>query len=102
MPKRRKKRHFESQPSFVQQPTQLAKVHSMPTAYTGCRFSSKEDFRGVNGVDPGLFTMRGRRPGGSLFHWDIVSGLRFQQVIHDMKLTNSQNLPPRPKDRFKE
>ena len=44
--------------------------------------------------------MRGRRSGESLFHWDIVPGLWFQLVIHDVKLTNSQNLPPRPKNRF--
>jgi hypothetical protein len=50
---------------------------------------------------PGLFTMRGRRHGESLFHWGIVSGLSFRQVTHDVKLTNLQNLPPRRENRFK-
>jgi hypothetical protein len=45
--------------------------------------------------------MRGRRHGESLFHWDIVPGLWFQQVTHGVKLTNLQKLPPRPKNRFK-
>jgi hypothetical protein len=44
--------------------------------------------------------MRGRRPGESLFHWDIASGLWFRQVTQEVKLTNLQNLPPRPKSRF--
>jgi hypothetical protein len=47
----------------------------------------------------GLFTMRGRRPGESLFHWDIAPSLWFRQVTHDVKLTNLQNLPPRPENR---
>jgi hypothetical protein len=46
-------------------------------------------------VKPGLFTMRGRRHGESLFHWGIVPGLSFRQVTQDVKLTNLQNLPPR-------
>jgi hypothetical protein len=50
---------------------------------------------------PGLFTMRVRRHGESLFHWGIVSGLWFRQVTYDVKLTNLQNLPPRPENRFK-
>jgi hypothetical protein len=50
---------------------------------------------------PGFFTMRGRRTGESLFHWDIVPGLWFRQVTYDVKLTNLQNLPPRPENRFK-
>jgi hypothetical protein len=45
--------------------------------------------------------MRGRRPGESLFHRGIVPGLWFRQVTHDVKLTNLQNLPPRPENRFK-
>jgi hypothetical protein len=50
----------------------------------------------------GLFTMRGRRHGESLFfHWGIVPGLWFRQVTHDVKLANSQNLPPRLEDCFK-
>ncbi len=40
---------------------------------------------------PGLFTMRGRRPGESLFHWDIAPGLWFRQVTPDVELTNLQN-----------
>jgi hypothetical protein len=45
--------------------------------------------------------MRGRRPGESLFHWGIVPRLWFQQVTHDVKLANLQNLSPRPENRFK-
>jgi hypothetical protein len=41
-------------------------------------------------LEPGLFTMRGRRHGESLFHWGIVSGLSFWQVTQDVKLTNLQ------------
>ena len=52
--------------------------------------------------DAGLFTMRGRRHGESLFHWAIVPSLWFQQVIHDVKLTNLKNLPPPPENAFKE
>jgi hypothetical protein len=44
--------------------------------------------------------MRGRRPGESLFHRDIARGLWFRQVTHDVKLTNLQNLPPRPENGF--
>ena len=44
--------------------------------------------------------MRGRRPGESLIHRDIARGLWFRQVTHDVKLTNLQNLPPRPENRF--
>ncbi len=50
---------------------------------------------------PGLFTMRGRRPGESLFHWGIVPGLWFRQFTHDVKFTNLQYLPPRPENHFK-
>jgi hypothetical protein len=46
--------------------------------------------------------MRGRRPGESLFHWDIAPSLWFRQVTHDVKLTNLQNLPPRPENRSKD
>jgi hypothetical protein len=53
-------------------------------------------------VEPGLFMMRERRHGESLIHTGIVPGLWFRQVTHDVKLTNLQNLPPRPKNRFKE
>jgi hypothetical protein len=45
--------------------------------------------------------MRGRRLGESLFHWGIATGLWFQQVTHDVKLANLQNLSPRPENRFK-
>jgi hypothetical protein len=45
--------------------------------------------------------MRGRRHEESLFHWGIVPGLWFRRVTHDVKLTNLQNLPPRPENRFK-
>jgi hypothetical protein len=52
-------------------------------------------------IQPGLFTMRGRRHGESLVHWGIVGVLWFRQVTHDVKLKNLQNLPPRPENRFK-
>ena len=52
-------------------------------------------------LQPGLFTMRGRRHGESLFHWDTVPSLWFRQVTHDVKLTNLQNLPPRQETNFK-
>jgi hypothetical protein len=45
--------------------------------------------------------MRGRRNGEGLFHWDVARGLWFRQVTHDVKLTNLQNLPPRPEKRLK-
>ncbi len=45
--------------------------------------------------------MRGRRHEESLFHWGLVAGLRFRGVTHDVKLTNLQNFPPRPQNRFK-
>jgi hypothetical protein len=45
--------------------------------------------------------MRGRRHGESLLHWAIVPSLWFQQVTHDVKLSNLQNLPPRLESRFK-
>jgi hypothetical protein len=45
--------------------------------------------------------MRGRRTGESLFHWDIAASLWFRQLTHDVKLTNLQNLPPRPENRSK-
>ena len=45
--------------------------------------------------------MRGRRHEESLFHWGIVPGLWFRRVTHDVKLTNLQNLPPRPENAFK-
>jgi hypothetical protein len=41
----------------------------------------------------GLFKMRGRRHGESLFHCDVAQGLWFRQVTHDVKLTNLQSLP---------
>jgi hypothetical protein len=41
--------------------------------------------------------MRGRRLGESMFHWGIVPVFWFRQVTHDVKLTNLQNLPPRPR-----
>ena len=50
---------------------------------------------------PGLFTMRGRRPGEVLFHWDIGPSLWFRQITHDVKLTSLQSLPPRLENRFK-
>jgi hypothetical protein len=46
--------------------------------------------------------MRGRRHGESLFHWGLVPGLSIRRVTHDVKLTNLQNWPPRPENRFKE
>jgi hypothetical protein len=46
--------------------------------------------------------MRGHRHGESLFHWGIVPRLWFRQVTQDVKLTNLQNLPPRPENAFKE
>jgi hypothetical protein len=52
-------------------------------------------------LEPGLFTMRLRRHGESLFHWGITASLWFRQVTPDVKLTNSQNLSPRPENRFK-
>jgi hypothetical protein len=42
----------------------------------------------ILGLEPGLFTMRGRRPGECLFYWDIVPSLWFRQITHDVKLTN--------------
>jgi hypothetical protein len=45
--------------------------------------------------------MRGRRHGESLFHWGVAQTLWFQQVTHDVKLTNLQNLPPPPENAFK-
>jgi hypothetical protein len=41
-------------------------------------------------LEPGLFTMRGRRHGESLFHWGVAQTLWFQQVTHDVKLVNLQ------------
>jgi hypothetical protein len=38
--------------------------------------------------------------GKASFIGGIVPGLWFSQVTHDMKLTNLQNLPPRPENRF--
>jgi hypothetical protein len=52
-------------------------------------------------IEPGLFTMRGRRTGESLFHRSIVSSLWFRQVTHDVKLTNFQNLLPRSQNSSK-
>jgi hypothetical protein len=45
--------------------------------------------------------MRGRRRRESLFQFGIVPSLWFQQVTHDVKLTNFQTLPPRPENAFK-
>jgi hypothetical protein len=45
--------------------------------------------------------MRGRRREESLFHWGIVPSLWFRRVTHDVKLTNLQNVPTRPENRFK-
>jgi hypothetical protein len=36
----------------------------------------------------------------SLFHCAIAPGMWFRQVTHDVKLTNLQNLPPGPENRF--
>jgi hypothetical protein len=43
---------------------------------------------------PGLFTMRGRRHGESLFQRGIVSGLWFRQVTYDVKLPVKKGVQP--------
>jgi hypothetical protein len=46
--------------------------------------------------------MRGRRLGESLFHWGVAPSLWFRQVTQDVKLINSQSLPVRQENRFKD
>jgi hypothetical protein len=58
------------------------------------------NFNAVRWLEPGLFAMRGRRHGESFFHWGIVSGLSIRRVTRDVKLTNLQNSPPHPENRF--
>jgi hypothetical protein len=53
-------------------------------AHDECRVLIRDRFEAY----PGLFTMRGRRHGESLFHWGIAPRLWFQQVTHDVKFTN--------------
>jgi hypothetical protein len=73
---------------FSEQPSILAKPDYETRHVTGPEFFGTE-----NSIEPGLFTMRGRRHGESLIHWDVAPGLWFRQVTHAVKLTNLQNLP---------